>query len=170
MIRQALTICSFPSTPLPSPITTPPTSTMPAAHTAHASVSVDHIQSSHIIPLDLEGWPMETTAHAWPHYNYHLFWEEHGVWTNPYPPVNTVYACSATDCVGDNMLEDLFLDVMYVVVELLHLLGQTNSSSTGSKQTSRLAAIVLLRTSMFCRTLGSVGAWSPGVIRLGGEC
>jgi hypothetical protein len=115
---------------------------------------VDHIQSSYIVPWDLEGWPMETTTHAWSHYNRHLPREEHGVWTNLYPTVNTVYAYSTTNCVGDDMFKDLFLDDMYVVVELLHLLGQTNSSSTGSKQTSRLAIIALLRTSMFHRTLG----------------
>jgi hypothetical protein len=55
---------------------------------------------------------METAAHAWLWYNCHLFCQQHRNCLVLYPTVDTVYEWSATDCPGDNMFEDLFLDDM----------------------------------------------------------
>jgi hypothetical protein len=70
---------------------------------------------------------METAAHAWLWYNRHLFRQQRGNHLVPYLEVDTVYAWSATNCPGDNMFADLFLDDMYVLVAEL-LLGCNSST------------------------------------------
>jgi hypothetical protein len=90
---------------------------MPA--TCLSSISVNHIRLSYIVPFDPEGHAMETTAHAWSWYNHHLFRQQQDNRMVPYPTVDTVYERSATDHLGDNMFVDLFLDDMFVVVELI---------------------------------------------------
>jgi hypothetical protein len=43
-----------------------------------------------------------------------LFWEQWGSRSSPYPTVDIVYQRSATNRVGDNVFQDLFLDDMWV--------------------------------------------------------
>jgi hypothetical protein len=63
-------------------------------------------------PFDPEGHAMETAAHAWSQHNHHLFHQQCGNRSVPYPKVNTVYAQSTTNRPGDDMFADLFLDDM----------------------------------------------------------
>ena len=111
------------------------------------------IRSSYIVPWDPRGHPMETATYAWSCFNCHHFSQQRNDCFAPYPSVDTVYQRSDTDCPGDDMFEDLFMDDLYVFVAEL-LLGCNSSTKTVSKRTSASAGTVWLWTSMFRRTFG----------------
>ena len=64
---------------------------------------------------------METAAYAWSRYNRHHFSHQQDNRFEPYLSVDDVYKRSNTDCLGDDMFKDLFMDDLYVLVAELFL-------------------------------------------------